>query len=568
MNCVVKEEDSAAAASTSFHHQFEESSSQKKKKKKNGENNKDDGGGGGNSHETAVNDNFYDDWKVGNWGWERNYDKFPLKHRDNIDGINKRRRNEEVQQIKTEPSCDDDDEDDGDKKPIAAVAIAVTDQPQSVARRLCKSESESSLSSMETRVPILLSCTSIKTDEFSSVKTSDNKPSSIITNNKSNNNIKIKEEQKDDEDIDEGINKDKPKSKNTAISDRTHRKNNSKIKINTDNDSYYDDWEVGNWGWIYDNHKTNTNNNNYDRKDKENIKGDGPTNRKRTHDQSDEEESYDDGDERNIDDDDYNEDTDDDDYEDENDEDKFLPEDTTDFCSKQNKVSRSPAVEGKRRYIDGLKWMRMFQKLVAYKKVHKNTMVPSQYDEDPPLGLWVSHQRRRYKNDKLLPNRITHLNTIGFDWDGVQLIRKENNLQWMKMFQKLVAYMKVHKNTIVPIRYDEDPPLVMWVRYQRRQYKNDKLLPNRITHLNSIDFEWDGVQLVRKENNLQWMKMFQKLVVYKKVHKNTMVPYQYDEDPKLGSWVSTQRQRFKKNKLPKERFDKLDSIGFVWRVLR
>ena len=50
-------------------------------------------------------------------------------------------------------------------------------------------------------------------------------------------------------------------------------------------------------------------------------------------------------------------------------------------------------------------WMGMFEKFVAYKNQHKNTIVPRRYDEDPKLGWWVSSQRKAYKNDMLLPNQ-------------------------------------------------------------------------------------------------------------------------------------------------------------------
>ena len=59
-----------------------------------------------------------------------------------------------------------------------------------------------------------------------------------------------------------------------------------------------------------------------------------------------------------------------------------------------------------------------FQELVAYKKQHKNTNVPRQYKEYPKLGRWVHTQRMYYRKDKLIPERVAHLNSIHFDWDG------------------------------------------------------------------------------------------------------------------------------------------------------
>ena len=103
--------------------------------------------------------------------------------------------------------------------------------------------------------------------------------------------------------------------------------------------------------------------------------------------------------------------------------------------------------------LDDNKWMQMFQKLIAYKATHKNTMVPQEYKEDSKLGHWVRWQRDKYRNDDLLSSRLAYLNSIDFVWN------ERHNEKWDDMFQKLVAYHKLHKHTMVPTRYDEDPKL-------------------------------------------------------------------------------------------------------------
>jgi hypothetical protein len=137
--------------------------------------------------------------------------------------------------------------------------------------------------------------------------------------------------------------------------------------------------------------------------------------------------------------------------------------------------------------VDNKRWMGMFETLVAYNEQHQNTMVPQQYEEDPKLGIWVFTQRNNYKKDVLLPKRLVLLESIGFDWDGVRG-GKVDNKRWMGMFGKLVAYNEQHQNTMVPQQYEEDPKLGWGVTTQRRNYKKDVLLPNRIAILKSIGF--------------------------------------------------------------------------------
>lgn len=97
--------------------------------------------------------------------------------------------------------------------------------------------------------------------------------------------------------------------------------------------------------------------------------------------------------------------------------------------------------------------------------------------------------------------------------------------------------------------------------------------------------------------------MFERLVKYKEIHgvrsiahckpctyfipltisclsvfKDCLVPKRYQEDPKLGTWVETQRVQYKKlqlnsetgepitpnNRINPERLSRLESIGFAW----
>ena len=62
----------------------------------------------------------------------------------------------------------------------------------------------------------------------------------------------------------------------------------------------------------------------------------------------------------------------------------------------------------------------------------------------------------------------------------------------------------------------------------------------------------------------RWEMMYIRLVAYKTEHNSTMVPIKYNEDPKLGPWVVTQRAAYRKNKKHDDRKRLLNSIGFVW----
>ena len=72
-------------------------------------------------------------------------------------------------------------------------------------------------------------------------------------------------------------------------------------------------------------------------------------------------------------------------------------------------------------------WTEMYKRLIDYKNFHGTTNVKVRDEEDPQLGMWVSNQRRDFKNKKILSEREGLLNSIGFDWD-VNAGSQNNNL--------------------------------------------------------------------------------------------------------------------------------------------
>ena len=63
-----------------------------------------------------------------------------------------------------------------------------------------------------------------------------------------------------------------------------------------------------------------------------------------------------------------------------------------------------------------------------------------------------------------------------------------------------------------------------------------------------------------------WNEMYKRLQKYKIKYQSTSVPINFDEDRRLGNWVSNQRQFYRKNTLAKDRINRLISIDFVWNL--
>lgn len=61
-----------------------------------------------------------------------------------------------------------------------------------------------------------------------------------------------------------------------------------------------------------------------------------------------------------------------------------------------------------------------------------------------------------------------------------------------------------------------------------------------------------------------WFDKYLRLKAYYEREGNAEVPYQWPEDPQLGTWVANQRQKNKKGELLPEQINLLEALGFSW----
>ena len=69
-------------------------------------------------------------------------------------------------------------------------------------------------------------------------------------------------------------------------------------------------------------------------------------------------------------------------------------------------------------------WEERWNELLQFKRVHGHCNVPSKYEENPSLAIWVKRQRRHFKfycekkgGTLITPERIAKLQKLGFSWD-------------------------------------------------------------------------------------------------------------------------------------------------------
>ena len=135
---------------------------------------------------------------------------------------------------------------------------------------------------------------------------------------------------------------------------------------------------------------------------------------------------------------------------------------------------------------------------------------------------------------------------------------------WSLRFAELAAYKTKRGTCNVPQSY---PKLGLWVHSQRVKYKLFKdgkkstMTDEKVAKLESIGFNWCFRQAL-------WAEMFQSLKSYKTKHGNCNVPRGFKEIPKLALWVKKQRCNYNSSQMAEERIEKLESIGFEWRLAK
>lgn len=204
-------------------------------------------------------------------------------------------------------------------------------------------------------------------------------------------------------------------------------------------------------------------------------------------------------------------------------------------------------------------WDDRVQQLVEYKATHGHCRVANV--DDPSLYAWTLQVRKKYNNNLLDANKTLALDTIGFCW----------NLQeyaWEKNYQQLRLYHLIHGNCQVSNTNLDYPGLGIWVRNQRREYRNHlnhqphTLSPERLAKLELLNFEWS------RNHSTTWESNYKRLVEYKTKHGHVNVP----QNCSLGVWCINQRTYYRQNHLNQTtaltpaRIAKLEQLGFLWHV--
>jgi hypothetical protein len=191
----------------------------------------------------------------------------------------------------------------------------------------------------------------------------------------------------------------------------------------------------------------------------------------------------------------------------------------------------------------------LIKKLKKFKKRYGHCNVPQKY-EDRWLAQHVAITRVAYNKNRLKQSQIDKLNAIGFIWDVS--IYKYNTFIAM-----LVEFKQINGHCNVPRTY-HDKWFGRKIGTIRQAYKKGSLPFWVIDQLNEIGFQWEMF------SNLNELFLV-RLEAFKLEYGHCNVPYNYHE--RLFSIkVNTTRKCYKKGTLPQWYIDKLNEMGFKWKL--
>ena len=145
---------------------------------------------------------------------------------------------------------------------------------------------------------------------------------------------------------------------------------------------------------------------------------------------------------------------------------------------------------------------------------------------------------------------------------------KSMDLNWYSMYEKLKEYKKEYGNINVPINYktSDGSMLGHWLSNIRQSVRNPnsqnvRVNSNKIKLLNKLGMDWNPYES-------QWNKMYKLAEEYYLKHGNLLIPdlYLVKDDIKLGKWIGTQRNSYRKNKLSQDKIELLERIDIIWDV--
>jgi len=171
------------------------------------------------------------------------------------------------------------------------------------------------------------------------------------------------------------------------------------------------------------------------------------------------------------------------------------------------------------------------------------------------LGSWCQTQRSAFNKGSLSEDRVKKLRKLkGWTWNKTEAA-------WQNGFSHLRDFYEQHGHTRIPKEHKAEDGFKLGQWVQSNRSKKERLDKEKIQQLKSFsDWSWNTIED-------SWEASFKSMIKYYDLNGHLDVPRTHvtEEGIQLGSWMTAQRGRWKKDKLTEDRINKLESLeGWSW----
>jgi hypothetical protein len=199
-------------------------------------------------------------------------------------------------------------------------------------------------------------------------------------------------------------------------------------------------------------------------------------------------------------------------------------------------------------------WDEAYMLLKTY--VDKHQKFPP--DHTKIIADWILRQKRAYRNKTLDEYKLHKLNELTI-WKSWAQLPKPEQISWDERFNELDTYVKSFSK--FPSK-DTNNSLFIWMHTQRKNYFSNKLLPERIDKLSTINIWSQWIKKYRKPTKIipdAWNTHYNEL----KLFINSFGKLPTDRKIFICTWLKTQKSDYIKNKLSSDRIQKLELLD-LW----
>jgi hypothetical protein len=212
-------------------------------------------------------------------------------------------------------------------------------------------------------------------------------------------------------------------------------------------------------------------------------------------------------------------------------------------------------------------WDENYEQVLNFAKENGHLKLSHKNAETRRLSNWLQRQKNRKVLATYEREQLALLQQYGYSNENHRAANDEK--AWKSNFDKLAEQKRIHGHTRVA---RTDTKLSTWVARQRKLEGKGRLLPERRDRLVEIGFEWQLIKPCSKKKRhtekqeKKWEDMYAKLCEYHKQYGHCKVIKHDESNEGLSQWVAVQRQVFGNGEMDETRRQRLEDIGFSWRL--